>query len=99
MGKAFPEQNSRDVVPQKEQIPIRRDEDIVEHVKEGGGGYQSHINEVLRACVASKRREGGRRVREIDPRRSSKSRDWTLAAGQRPCKKGFDLDLTAGENH
>lgn len=59
MGKASPKRNSRDVVPQKEQIPIRHDVDILEHVKEGGGGYQSHINEVLRARVASNRREGG----------------------------------------
>lgn len=58
MTKAFPEQNSRDVVPQKEQISIRLDEDIVGHVKQGGGRYQSRINDVRRAYVASNRREG-----------------------------------------
>ncbi len=48
------------VVPasDKERITIRLDEDIVEHFKQGGPGYQSRINDVLRACVTSKRLEG-----------------------------------------
>jgi uncharacterized protein (DUF4415 family) len=48
------------VVPssEKKRITIRLDEDIVEHFKEGGPGYQSRINDVLRAYVTSKRLEG-----------------------------------------
>ncbi|WP_251923394.1 BrnA antitoxin family protein [Salinibacter ruber] len=48
------------VVPasDKERITIRLDEDIVEHFKQGGPGYQSRINDVLRAYVTSKRMEG-----------------------------------------
>ena len=48
------------VVPSsdKERITIRLDEDIVEHFKQGGPGYQSRINDVLRAYVTSKRLEG-----------------------------------------
>jgi len=47
------------VVPssEKKRITIRLDEDIVEHFKEGGAGYQSRINDVLRAYVTSKRLE------------------------------------------
>ena len=48
------------VVPSsdKQRITIRLDEDIVEHFKQGGAGYQSRINDVLRAYVTSKRLEG-----------------------------------------
>lgn len=48
------------VVPSsdKERITIRLDEEIVEHFKQGGPGYQSRINDVLRAYVTSKRLEG-----------------------------------------
>jgi len=48
------------VVPasDKERITIRLDEDIIEHFKQGGPGYQSRINDVLRAYVTSKRLEG-----------------------------------------
>lgn len=48
------------VVPssEKERITIRLDKQIVEHFKEGGRGYQSRINDVLRAYVTSKRLEG-----------------------------------------
>ena len=50
------------VVPssEKKRITIRLDEDIVEHFKQGGPGYQSRINDVLRAYVTSKRRGGDR---------------------------------------
>jgi len=49
------------VVPasDKERITIRLDEDIVEHFKQGRPGYQSRINDVLRAYVTSKRLEAG----------------------------------------
>lgn len=49
------------VVPasDKQRITIRLDEDIVEHFKQGGSGYQSRINDVLRAYVTSKRLERG----------------------------------------
>jgi uncharacterized protein (DUF4415 family) len=49
------------VVPasDKQRITIRLDEDIVEHFKQGGPGYQSRINDVLRAYVTSKRLERG----------------------------------------
>jgi len=48
------------VVPasDKQRITIRLDEDVVEHFKQGGPGYQSRINDVLRAYVTSKRLEG-----------------------------------------
>jgi uncharacterized protein (DUF4415 family) len=48
------------VVPpsDKERITICLDEDVVEHFKQGGPGYQSRINDVLRAYVTSKRLEG-----------------------------------------
>jgi uncharacterized protein (DUF4415 family) len=47
------------VVPssEKKRITIRLDEDVVEHFKQGGPGYQSRINDVLRAYVTSKRLE------------------------------------------
>ncbi len=47
------------VVPssEKKRITIRLDEDIVEHFKQGGPGYQSRINDALRAYVTSKRLE------------------------------------------
>ena len=48
------------VVPSsdKKRITIRLDEDIVEHFRQGGPGYQSRINDVLRAYVTAKRFEG-----------------------------------------
>lgn len=48
------------VVPaaEKERITIRLDTDIIEHFKQGGPGYQSRINDVLRAYVTAKRLEG-----------------------------------------
>lgn len=39
----------------KKRITIRLDEDIVEYFKEGGSGYQTRINDVLRAFVLAKR--------------------------------------------
>jgi uncharacterized protein (DUF4415 family) len=53
-------QKAKLVVPasDKQRITIRLDEDIVEHFKQGGPGYQSRINDVLRAYVTSKRLEG-----------------------------------------
>jgi len=39
----------------QERITIRLDEDIIDHFKQGGPGYQSRINDVLRAYVTSKR--------------------------------------------
>ena len=49
------------VVPasDKERITIRLDEEIIEHFKQGGPGYQSRINDVLRAYVTSKRLKRG----------------------------------------
>ena len=48
------------VVPssEKKRITIRIDEDIIEPFKQGGAGYQSRINHVLRAYGISKRLEG-----------------------------------------
>jgi len=48
------------VVPssEKKRITIRLDEDVLEHFKQGGAGYQSRINDVPRAYVTSKRLEG-----------------------------------------
>lgn len=47
------------VVPsgQKKRITIRLDEDIIEYFKQGGRGYQSRINNVLRAFVTAKKFE------------------------------------------
>jgi uncharacterized protein (DUF4415 family) len=47
------------VVPsvEKKRITIRLDEDIVEYFKQGGRGYQSRINKVLRAFVTAKKFE------------------------------------------
>jgi len=39
---------------EKKRITIRLDEDIVEYFKKGGAGYQTRINDVLRAFVLSK---------------------------------------------
>lgn len=52
-------QKAKLVVPasDKQRITIRLDEEIVEHFKQGGPGYQSRINDVLRAYVTSKRLE------------------------------------------
>lgn len=45
------------VVPsgEKEQISIRLDEDILAYFREGGTGYQTRINDVLKAYVLSRR--------------------------------------------
>ncbi len=47
------------VVPsaEKKRITIRLDEDIIEYFKQGGRGYQSRINKVLRAFVTAKKFE------------------------------------------
>ena len=37
--------------PTKEQIHIRMDEDIVEHLKRGSRGWQTRLNETLRQAV------------------------------------------------
>lgn len=44
----------------KQRITICLDEDIVEfeHFKQGGPGYQSRINDVLRAYVTATRTKG-----------------------------------------
>lgn len=39
---------------EKQRITIRLDEDIIEFFKQKGSGYQTRINEVLRAFVLSK---------------------------------------------
>lgn len=46
-------QNAQFVVPtaQKKRITIRLDEDIIEHFKREGKGYQSRLNAVLNAYV------------------------------------------------
>lgn len=52
-------QRARLVVPRsgKKRITIRLDEDIVDHFKKGGEGYQSRINAVLRAYVLAQQME------------------------------------------
>lgn len=48
------------VVPtaEKKRITIRLDEDIIEHFKREGKGYQSRINAVLKAYVLAQQMEG-----------------------------------------
>ena len=48
---------ARLVVPssKKEKISIRLDENILDYFRAGGKGYQSRINDVLRAYVLSRR--------------------------------------------
>lgn len=52
-------QKARFVVPraEKKRITIRLDEDIIDHFKRGGKGYQSRINAVLRAYVLAQQME------------------------------------------
>lgn len=40
--------------PMKEQITLRLDKDVIAWFKDGGEGYQTRINEVLREHVLSK---------------------------------------------
>jgi uncharacterized protein (DUF4415 family) len=48
--------------PLKDQITLRLDKDVLAWFKKGGEGYQTRINEVLRAYVRSRVSEGeGRR--------------------------------------
>lgn len=44
--------------PGKRQISLRLDADVLDFFKQGGRGYQSRINAVLRAYMLN-RREGG----------------------------------------
>jgi uncharacterized protein (DUF4415 family) len=48
------------VVPtaEKKRITIRLDEDIIEHFKREGKGYQSRINAVLKAYVLAQQMKG-----------------------------------------
>ena len=50
-------ETARLVVPtaEKKRITIRLDEDIIEHVKREGDGYQSRINAVLKAYGLARR--------------------------------------------
>lgn len=52
-------QKAQLVVPtaEKKRITIRLDEDIVEYFKQGGRGYQSRINAVLKAYVLAQQME------------------------------------------
>ncbi|WP_375454946.1 BrnA antitoxin family protein [uncultured Methylobacterium sp.] len=42
--------------PRKVAISIRLDQDLLDHFKRGGDGYQSRINAVLRAYVEARNR-------------------------------------------
>lgn len=42
------------VTPNKRSITIRLDADVIDYFKHVGGGYQTRINQVLRAYVASR---------------------------------------------
>ena len=50
-------ENAEFVMPssEKERITIRLDEDILEFFRDGGSGYQSRINKVLREYMAVQR--------------------------------------------
>jgi len=48
-----------DPTSEKKRITIRLDEDIVEYFKAQGSGYQTRINDVLRAFVLAKKWEEG----------------------------------------
>lgn len=54
-------QSARFVVPtaEKKRITIRLDEDIIEHFKREGKGYQSRINAVLKAYVLAQQMKEG----------------------------------------
>jgi len=59
---------ARLVIPsgEKQQISIRLDRDILDYFRAGGRGYQTRINDVLRAYVLSKRIEAQRTVLDDD---------------------------------
>lgn len=59
---------ARLVIPQgeKEQISIRLDRDVLDYFRASGRGYQTRINDVLRAYVLSKRMEEQREALEND---------------------------------
>ena len=40
--------------PTKRQVTIRLDQEIIEHFKEGGAGWQTRINDALKREIASK---------------------------------------------
>ena len=50
------------VIPQKKKaISIRVDEDVLEHFKKEGAGYQRRMNAVLRSYVEQKRKTPARK--------------------------------------
>ena len=52
-------------VPAKQSITIRLDHDVVTWLKEGGKGYQTRANRILRSVMeAQKKREGGHVARK-----------------------------------
>lgn len=59
-----PEQFARSIarkglkpIPKKKQVTLRIDEDVLEWFKAGGSGYQTRINELLRAYKEAQDRE------------------------------------------
>lgn len=57
------------VVPsgEKKRITIRLDEDVVDYFKRQGAGYQTRINDMLKAYVLSQRMKEQPEILEDDP--------------------------------
>lgn len=47
------------VTPHKTQISIRLDDDVIEFFKQGGSGYQTRMNAILRHFMEQKKRKAG----------------------------------------
>ena len=48
------------VTPEKRQISIKIDREVLDYFRQGGPGYQTRMNSVLRSFVRAQRRGGGR---------------------------------------
>ena len=55
-------------VPAKQTITIRLDSDVVTWLKEGGKGYQTRANRILRSVMEAQRKRGNSSV--VAPKRS-----------------------------
>ncbi len=55
IAAAFPRTRGRQQAPLKVPVSIRLSEDVVSHFKAGGAGWQTRIDETLRAAISRKR--------------------------------------------
>jgi uncharacterized protein (DUF4415 family) len=59
LGDEFFEKMTIAWPPQKKQLTIRLDEDVLQWLKQQGKGYQTRINYILRTAMESQQKVGG----------------------------------------